>query len=625
MKFNETENLETKEHLMDKARKILFRCKRRLGLNSLGVGSHVDLPAAWTEAIYLAQCKGEIQEEALNMLCTSLDHAPLSCSHLATIIFIAESVLYRICCDASQKSYLYSSEIKLIKIGFLIFLRLFVYHLYGYLDGFEAQLIRLQPHLYALYFCDITYSKFPNIHSSLGFIQKTGEVICTPEKLSEAHSDPVAKKELNIPGTRYKLKPYKKRQEVSHLLWHCTVVWSCVQNQRPRLNEVLEHLLKHKEQLQKKFWLDSVLGLFILGDAAKINISCLKTLMKLGKDFISRCMSPQNQEEKKDSDSPWEWNLAFIYITILGDICLHATTSSLRKTAFMGYISCEDLSKYLELKNTKSAETVELRAANFLDLLKYFSSQISDNCCQMTWTVYYGLVYNLVKMNRELDGDESQDGLRNLFWKILQRIKVEEKDKRILNAIDIAEAELNNTINPFISSTIKAPRNPSFFRYTGRRLAYALSNLFLPPVSPSSLFIKRRKKEQKQMIYKIPKQYQMDKKVIHIILRKNFPEEIVQTYPDILTRTDVVLRTIVEKQWEKEQQIRLYEEEMQRNEEMKRKRKEELECYQAMMKRREEKIHKKTKPYELPGWNSPADSEFLICGSSSDDLRRENL
>ncbi|XP_036603629.1 transmembrane protein 232 [Trichosurus vulpecula] len=621
-KFNNTENPQDKKLLQDQAIKMLFRCKRRLGLSSLGVGRHVDLPAAWTEAIYLAQCKGEIQEEALNMLCTSLDHACLNFSHLTTLFFIAESVLYRICCDASQKSYLYSSEIKLTKIGFLTFLRLLVYRLYGNLEGFEEQLIRLHPYLYALCFCDVTYSKYPNILSSVAFIQKTGEVICNPKGFSEAHVDANTKQDLDFPGMRDKSKPSPKRQEVSHLLWHCVVVWSCVQNHRSQLNEVLEHLLMHKEQLHKKSWLDSILGLFVLGDAAKLSTSCLKVLMNLGKYFISSCMSPQKQEENKDNDSSREWIIAYMYTTILGDICLHATTSSLRKIAFMGFGDCENLSEYLKLRNTKSTEPVELKAANFLDLLKYFTSQISDNCCQMTWTVYYGLVYNLVKMTRELYGDERQDGLRNLLWKTLQRVKEDEKDKRILNAIDIAEAELNDTINPFICSTIKAPRNQTFFQYIGCRLAHALSKLLLPPVGSSSLLLKRYEKKEKQMKYQIPKQYQMEKKIIRLYFRERYPEkEIIRPYPDIVTRADMALRAIVEKQWEKDQQIRLREEQILLDQERKQKRKEERKRYRAMMKRREEKIHKTTKPYVLPGQIPSEEHKLMTNSSSSNDPR----
>ncbi|XP_051850712.1 transmembrane protein 232 [Antechinus flavipes] len=629
-KFNDSENPEDKKHLEDQARKMLLRCKRRLGLSSLGMGNHVDLPAAWIEAIYLAQCKGEIQEEALNMLCTSLDHASLHCSHLSTLFFIAESVLYRICCDASQKSYLYSSEIKLIKIGFLTFLRLFVYHLYGNLEGFEPHLLRLQPYLFALYFCEDTYSKYPNILSIISFMKKTGEVICFPE-IFEMNEDVIfpgmkrgeSGRKIEIKNEKVKFKPYSKRQEVSHLLWHCIVVWSCVQNQTTQLNDVLEHLLKHKKQLQKKFCLESILGFFILGDAAKLNMSCLKIFMNLGKEFILSCMSPQKQEENKDDDPSWEWIIAYMYITVLGDICLHANTSSLRKIAFIGFYEHENASKFLEQKNTKSIEPVGLKEANFLDLLAYFSSQISDNCCQLIWTVYYGLIYNLVKMIRELYGDETQDGLRNVLWRTLQRIKNDEKDMRILNALDVAEAELNSTINPFIDSAVKAPGNNIFFQYIGRKVAYALSKLFLSPLGSSSLLLKRSEKEQKKMKYEIPKDFQMEKKVIRIFIRERPPEkELVRPYPDIITRADMALKTLIDKQWEKEQIIRLQEQEKLLAQKKKQKRKEDLRRYQAMMKRREEKVHKTTKPYELPGLEY---SEPTTSDRASTDANKQGI
>ncbi|KAG8505670.1 Transmembrane protein 232, partial [Galemys pyrenaicus] len=101
--------------MLDIARKNILRCKRKLGLKTLGSGKHVHLPTAWISVIYLAQCKGEIQDEALNILYASLDHASFDYDHLPALFFVAESVLYRLCCDAFQKTYLYSVELKLTK------------------------------------------------------------------------------------------------------------------------------------------------------------------------------------------------------------------------------------------------------------------------------------------------------------------------------------------------------------------------------------------------------------------------------------------------------------------------------------------------------------------------------
>lgn len=63
--------------------------------------------------------------EALNMLYASLDHASFDCDHLPALFFVAESVLYRLCCDAFRKAYLYSIEIQLAKVRFKVILMCF--------------------------------------------------------------------------------------------------------------------------------------------------------------------------------------------------------------------------------------------------------------------------------------------------------------------------------------------------------------------------------------------------------------------------------------------------------------------------------------------------------------------
>lgn len=83
---------------------------------------------------WIARCKHSMQKakvnfsvtnfvfihvsEALNMLYASLDHVSFDCDQLPTLFFLAESVLYRLCCDAFKKEYLYSVEIKLVKVCF---------------------------------------------------------------------------------------------------------------------------------------------------------------------------------------------------------------------------------------------------------------------------------------------------------------------------------------------------------------------------------------------------------------------------------------------------------------------------------------------------------------------------
>ncbi|TKC48041.1 hypothetical protein EI555_014068, partial [Monodon monoceros] len=225
---NQTKNPKEEEELLDIARKNLIKCKRKLGLKTLGTGRHVHLPMTWTEVVYLAQCKGEIQDEALNMLYASLDHATFDYDHLPALFFVAESVLYRLCCDAFLKTYLYSVEIKLAKIGYLVFLRLFIYFLHE------------------------LYCKYPNIFSNVQCILKIMEIVRKRELLSQSIFSPVEDK--NVDSEMEHLQLNQEGYEINHLLWHCVAAWTCVQKNSPQLNKVLEHLILHKTQLQEKHW-----------------------------------------------------------------------------------------------------------------------------------------------------------------------------------------------------------------------------------------------------------------------------------------------------------------------------------------------------------------------------------
>ncbi|XP_023473656.1 transmembrane protein 232 isoform X6 [Equus przewalskii] len=574
-RFNQTKNPKEKEEILEQARKNILRCKRKLGLGTLGAGRQVHLPTAWTEVVYLAQCKGEIQDEALNMLYASLDHASFDYDHLPALFFVAESVLYRLCCDAFLRTYLYSLEIKLAK----------------------------------------------------------------------------KHKQFNRGG-----------YEVNPLLWHCVAAWSCVQKNSPQLNKVLEHLIFHKTQLQKQRWLDSVLALLVLGETAKLNMPCLKALMELMRDFLLSIMSVQKQEQTcKVNNFSWAWNVVYMYTTILAEICLYAATSNLRKTALIGFCDCKSSQKIF-LPMDKSKEQPELRETSILGLLEYFSSKMSDKCCQVIWTGYYGLVYNLVKMLRELRGDEEQDGLRNVIWQTLQKIKDHEKDARVCNATNIAQAELNDTTDPFTSYNTKVSSNVGdeiFSKYIGWRVANTLSKLFFP--SPDACVLPLKKPLIKRdQVKRLNKKDPMKKRVLHSTVRHVLikdregediqrcrGEDLMKTdskmgviclqakecqefptatrrghssvsdlplfpYPDFFTRTDEELARIIDLHWQEELKTRQKQDAICEEEERRRKELEEENHFREIMKRRVEKLHKQTKPYELPPRNEEISLEKIM-------------
>ncbi|XP_061044029.1 LOW QUALITY PROTEIN: transmembrane protein 232 [Eubalaena glacialis] len=604
LRLNQTKNPKEEEELLDIARKNLIKCKRKLGLKTLGTGRHVHLPTTWTEVVYLAQCKGEIQDEALNMLYASLDHATFDYDHLPALFFVAESVLYRLCCDAFLKTYLYSVEIKLAKIGYLVFLRLFIYFLHGHLESFKQHLLRLQPYLYALSFSGELYCKYPNIFSNVQCILKIMEIVCKRELPSQSIFSPVEDK--NVDSEMEHLQLNQEGYEINHLLWHCVAAWTCVQKNSPQLNKVLEHLIFHKTQLQEKRWLDSALALLVLGEAAKLHIACLKAFMDLMRDFLLSIMSVQNQEEScKVDDFSWAWNVVYIYITILAEICLYAANSDLRKTALIGFCDCKSSQKDI-LPTDKSKEMPELRETSILGLLEYFSSKMSDNCDQVKWTGYYGLVYNLLKMSWELRGDKEQDGLRNKIWQMLQKTKDHEKDGRICNAVNIAQAEINDPTDPFTSYSTKVSSNvgdENFSKYIGWRIANILSKLFFPSTDTCVLPLKKPLIKQHQMKYLNKKQDSMKKRVLQFTVREHssMPEIRLFPYPDFFTKADKELARIIDHHWQEELKMRQKEDAICEAEERKDKELEGKNRFQEIMKkRREEKLRKQTKPYELP-------------------------
>lgn len=387
---------------------------------------------------------------------------------------------------------------------------------------------------------------------------------------------------------------------------------------------MLEHLTFHKTQLQKKCWVDSVLALSVLGEAAKLNMACLKALMDIMRDFLLRIMSVQNQKENGSVDFSWAWIIVYFYITILTEICLYAAISNLRKTAFIGFCDCKNSQK--NILSLDKSEQPELRETSFLGLLDYFSSTISPDCDEVIWIGYYGLVYHLVKMSWELQGDEEQDGLRNLIWQTLRKMKNHEKDQRIQNAINIAQAELNDPTDPFTRYNIKASTGVEIFsKYIGWRVANILSKLFFP--SSDILPLKKPSIKPQKTKHLSKKQDTIKKKVLHFTVREHpsVADVPMLPYPDFFTKRDEELTRITEHYWEKELKIRQEEVEIYEAREREDKKLKEKNHFKEIMKKREEKLHKQTKPYELPPRTEVISSEAKMTSPNRDPCARNSL
>lgn len=73
--------------------------------------------------------------DCLDVLITSLDQAPLEKGHIPALFYLAETCLYWLRTEAIHVPYLRTGEIKLLRMGQLVFTRLFYHHMAGQLQG----------------------------------------------------------------------------------------------------------------------------------------------------------------------------------------------------------------------------------------------------------------------------------------------------------------------------------------------------------------------------------------------------------------------------------------------------------------------------------------------------------
>ncbi|XP_077867334.1 transmembrane protein 232-like [Saccoglossus kowalevskii] len=203
--YNSASTHDEKKRVDDIATKMISRSRRRAGIKDGGHGNHVDLPRAWSELSILAQCQGKVQEEALDILITSLDQAPVIRGHIPSLFFLAETTLYWLRTDAMTQPYLRSGEIKLLKMGHLVFTRLFYHHMSGHLHGHSEFKNRLVAYLEGFSDCQEAYSPYPGAHLSLRYISEVGKMIigdhkADPGEIKEA--DKIADEQAALLGKR---------------------------------------------------------------------------------------------------------------------------------------------------------------------------------------------------------------------------------------------------------------------------------------------------------------------------------------------------------------------------------------------------------------------------------------
>lgn len=303
--FNHAEAFEDKQRCEEMARKMLERAKRRAGIRNSGSGNYVNLPLAWTELAQLAQCKGHIQEECLDVLIASLDVSPLAKYHIPALFFLAETMLYWLRTDAVHQPYLRAGEIKLLKMGHLVFQRLFYHHMAGQLQGHSDFKNRLFTYTEGLGECQEAYNPYPNALLSIRFIIEVSKIILTdaivePGEVKEGDNLPHAPKhnlDMLENATReiYEREAHRESEghssqngaisssvhDLSPTLWHALDVWRCTKSLSGGFREALNALAHCGLGLASETWVDGTIALNILAETAKTNLTALKVLLHL--------------------------------------------------------------------------------------------------------------------------------------------------------------------------------------------------------------------------------------------------------------------------------------------------------------------------------------------------------
>ncbi|KAK7165257.1 hypothetical protein R3I94_003578 [Phoxinus phoxinus] len=454
-------------------------------------------PGAWTQLLLLSLCNGQVRNDSLDVLVVSLDHAPIHADQIPVLFHLAESIQYFLSSDTTLSDPPSSYKTKMLQLGYLVSLRLFIFQLTGNLNRHQLSSIYLHS-LKGLLKCETRYQEFPNMLFSVHFMMRVGEVLCGL-KLTE--------------DTSVQVSVEAQEHGVNQVLRQCLFSYHCVQNNGTRLSQVIEQLMLLRDKLQQDNWVDCGLGLMILGEAAKSSMPCLQTLMSL-----HMVQTQESTQEMASQKASWPWQLEHMYCTILIDICLNSYCAEMKKTALIGQ------------SNFSPCRC----SGGLLTLLKQSHED--------KWRLRYSVVQGLAQISRRITLSES---LRNTAWITLQKHLNQETDPRIINAVRIIESEW---ITRRLAHTLSKIWPPVQLATHSANHRHRMKTTKPRKEAVSTARTGEGCPEQPQIITKdAPKTPRQG---------KHGPSHL-----DLRTRTDIDLIKVVEDQWQKELKIMMEREE----------------------------------------------------------------
>jgi len=477
-KYNENSS-NNKESMCERAQSMLIRAKRRCGINTNGEGRHVDLNHAWSELAVLAQCGGSIKEECFEILAASLNSAPLSQDHVETLFFLAESVMYWLQIHAIKNNFIRTSELKLAKVGELVFTRLLYYKYIGKLHGLIDQKKCLQTYMANLNEHANLYVTSPSILISIKLMTEIGNAIVSSESNDESsfkdESEPC------ISACVYR----------SLLVWKNLVEMGRSQKQHDQtLKQAmgLVFLASHELNCNGSKWLDAYASVSILGEVAKRSLVICNLYQDLARGvtveapnneyfddnhmsnsvdghfeqitendvevirlkssanfsstssrhLLIKCLSPYPADEEYIyyGIGGWSWKVGYQFVRVLSDICLNGQSAEIQKCALLGRWSNADVSSF---KAGKANSCVE--SCSIVDLLEFKSNDTHFDRKE-DWKIRYAALHSLSLLTRSLQNNKQKEGLRCAAWSLINAVQGSQLcESLVKNALKVAQLE----------------------------------------------------------------------------------------------------------------------------------------------------------------------------------------
>ncbi len=162
-------------------------------------------------------------------------------------------------------------------------------------------------------------------------------------------------------------------------------------------------------------------------------------------ESFSSMLKLRKTNKKPTGIQTWNWELGYMYVEILSDICINGTHSEIRRKALLGTNKTAD--EALRKKPNKN----RLTSFGLLDMIKFSNSTVQHGDetfnasgvgvvdADSSWKLRYSAIKCLVSICKILKNDSDQEDYRNLCWSALVVCQEIEVNSDVLEALKVGQ------------------------------------------------------------------------------------------------------------------------------------------------------------------------------------------